>query len=213
MVAMQRQTARYFLPMTPIMALLIVRIVQRIEPTGVRRGAGVLIALLALHHIVALSITMPSVDDRVAAPYVRSIPLWDHRTYFKTLVGFYRLRTPVDDFRIGEIVRFLSTLPLRRDAAIAVVGPPHAFFHRNGLQLESIRQQREWRWVSEVSITDTAAEVMIPDVDVVILRGDEIHLAPQRVSLGEVKSFGLGDGSIGRVLVRINQSNREARRP
>jgi hypothetical protein len=73
---------------------------------------------------------MPSVDDRVAAPYVRSIPLWDHRTYFKTLVDFYRLRTPIDDFRLGEIVHFLSTLTVPAEAAIAVVGLPHAFFHR-----------------------------------------------------------------------------------
>ena len=213
LIAMQRQTARYFLPMTPILALLIVRIVQNIEPTVVRRGAGVLIALLGLHHIVALSITMPSVDDRVAAPYVRGIPLWDHRTYFKSLVDFYQLRTPVDDFRIEEIVRFLSTLPVQRDAAIAVVGPPHAFFHRNGLQLESIRQQREWRWISELPITDTTEEVIIPDVDVVILRGDEVDFGPRRVSLREVKSFALGDGSIARVLVRTNRSNPEARRP
>lgn len=139
-----------------------------------------------------------------AAPYVRGMPLWDHCTYFKSLVDFYRLRAPTDDFRIQEIVRFLSTLPVRRDAAIAVVGPPHAFFHRNGLQFESIRQQREWQWISEVSVTDAAQEVIIPDVDVVILRGDEIHFGPQQVSLREVRSFELGDGSIGRVFVSID---------
>ena len=132
------------------------------------------------------------------------MPLWDHCTYFKSLVDFYRLRAPTDDFRIQEIVRFLSTLPVRRDAAIAVVGPPHAFFHRNGLQFESIRQQREWQWISEVSVTDAAQEVIIPDVDVVILRGDEIHFGPQQVSLREVRSFELGDGSIGRVFVSID---------
>src|SRR6266542_817325 len=78
------------------------------RPKNLRPMAGALcavfaidfVSLLALYHVVALSLTFPLGPQRTAAPYVRGIPLWDHRTYFRTLVDFYKLRTPADDFRI-----------------------------------------------------------------------------------------------------------------
>ena len=202
LVAMQRQTARYFLPIIPIVALVIVRSVQAMRPAGVRRAAAALVALFGLHHVIALSITTPSVHERVAAPYIDGIPLWDHRTYFETLVDFYHLRTRTDDFMIADIVRFLGTLPVPRDAVIAVAGPPHAFFHRNGLQLESVRQQREWRWLPDVYINEAAESVTIPDSDVLVLRGHAIGPGHQLSPFREVETFMLGDGSVARVFIR-----------
>ena len=201
LVAMQRETARYFLPIMPIVALVIVRSVQGIRPAGVRGGAVALIALFGLHHVIALSITTPPVHDRFAAPYIGSIPLWDHRTYFNTLVDFYHLRTSADDFMIADIVQFLGTVPVPRDAVIAVVEPTHAFFHQNGLQLESIRQEREWRWV-DVYMTQNSESVTIPDSDVLVLRGNVIGLEHQLNSFRESRTFMLGDGSVATVFIR-----------
>jgi len=226
LLGMQRQTARYFLPLMPLVALGIVRIVQSVPHTAVRLTLATGIVFFAVHHVVALSIRMPAVHDYLAAPYVRGIPLWDHRTYFRMLIDFYKLRTPADDFRIAEIIRSLGALHIPRRAVIAVVGPPHAFFHRNGLQLESIQQQREWRWLPDVYVNDSESSlVTVPAADVVIVRGgpptpvgidgliDRISGLRQQTRFGEVADFTLGDGSAAKIFVRVTVSSREEPRP
>jgi hypothetical protein len=102
---------------------------------------------------------------------------------------------------IADIVRFLGTAPIPRNAVIAVVEPTHAFFHQNGFQLESIRQQRDWRWL-DVYLTETSESVTIPDSDVLVVRGNAIGLEHQLTSFREVRTFMLGDGSVARVFMR-----------
>ena len=227
LAGMQRQTARYFLPLMPLVALAIAGIVRRVEWPAVRRGLAALVALLALHHVVALSLTFPLGPRRTAAPYVRGIPLWDHRTYFRTLVDFYKLRTPADDFRIPEIVHFLGTVPIGPRAIVAVVGTPHGFFHRNGLQLESIRQQRQWRWLTDAYVRRGTGplQVALPEADVILVRSEGpsgvsreelMRAAPaltDRAAFQSVRSFTVGDGSVVTVFVRVSGSSRAERRP
>jgi 4-amino-4-deoxy-L-arabinose transferase-like glycosyltransferase len=227
LAGMQRQTARYFLPLMPLVALAIVGIVRRVEWPAARRGLAALVTALALHHVVALSLTFPLGPQPAAAPYVRGIPLWDHRTYFRTLVDFYKLRTSADDFRIAEIVNFLGTLPIGTRAIIDVVGTPHGFFHRNGLQLESIRQQRQWRWLPDTYVrTGTGPlQVVLPEADVVVVRSegpsglnrDDLMRAASaladRAVFQSVRSFTLGDGSVAAVFVRVSGPSRAERLP
>ncbi len=227
LAGMQRQTARYFLPLMPLAALAIVEIVRRVERPAARRGLAGLVAVLALHHVTALSLTFPLGPQSSAAPYVRGIPLWDHRTYFRTLVDFYQLRTPADDFRIPELVDFLGTLPIGTGAIIGVVGTPHGFFHRNGLQLESIRQQRQWRWLPDTYVRTRPGPlpVVLPDADVVVVRCegpsglslDELNRATPALAADglfqPVRRFPLGDGSIATVFVRVSGSSRAERLP
>ena len=206
--AAQRQTARYFLPLVPLVALAICRSIAGVPWPLARRAAAVAVAALALHHVVAMSVPYTAETWTARAPYVRGLPLWDHRPYFGHLVAYYRLRTPADDFRVPDTVAFLSRLGLRPAAVIGTIGPLHAFFQPNGLQLEAERRRLAWTFVWSAVLepfADPVAAIPIPPPDAILYRwggptgmAASIRWPPAFVDAGRLE---LGDGSVVTILV------------
>lgn len=146
LIVAQRQTARYFQPLMPLIALAVVRTIAGVPQLGLRRLLGVIVAALAVHHVVAISLTFPLQRQSSAAPYVRGFPLWDHRTHFRGLVDAFNLRTPHDDLKIEETVDALAGLKLNPDAVIGTIGTAHAFYQPNSLRLAAVRRNLAWNF-------------------------------------------------------------------
>ena len=146
LIVAQRQTARYFQPLMPLIALAVVRTIAGVPQVRLRRLLGVIVAALAVHHVVALSLTFPLQRQSNAAPYFRGFPLWDHRTHFRGMVDAFNLRTPHDDFKIAETIDALAALSLRSDAVIGTFGVAHAFYQANSLRLAAVRRGMAWNF-------------------------------------------------------------------
>jgi hypothetical protein len=146
-VAAQRETARYFQPLMPLIALAVYRAVTRVDSVVIRRVLASLVMALAAHHVVSLSLGANRPWSPSTAPYFHGFPLWDHQTYFSHLVHDYRLGTPADDFQIPETIDLLAGLHLSSRAVIATISTPHAFFQPNGLQFEAVRRGFDWTFV------------------------------------------------------------------
>jgi 4-amino-4-deoxy-L-arabinose transferase-like glycosyltransferase len=171
LVAAQHETARYFQPLMPLIALAVVQAVDAIQQTAVRRAFAAAVVILALHHVLALSLIWRFGPQDVA-PFALGFPLWDHRTNFNSLVNYYALRTPRDDFKIPETIAALDTLHLPVGAVIGTIGTPHAFYHPNGLQLAAEQNQRPWRFAWSLDPRDprSAAGAEAAGADAVLLR-------------------------------------------
>ena len=207
--AAQRQTARYFLPLVPLIALAICRANTAVASPLARRAAFVAVAALAVHHIVAMNLPYTAETWATRAPYVRGVPLWDHRPYFGHLVAFYRLRTPADDFRVPDTIAFLSRLGLRPEAEIGAIGPLHAFFQPNGLQLEAVRRRLAWTFVWSTALEppspDPVAAIPVPAPDAILYRWGGPTGIPAATRWPtvyvEAGRLELGDGSVVSILV------------
>ena len=210
-IAAQREAARYFQPLMPLVALATYKAVAGIGHTAVRRAIAALVIALSAHHVTSLSLVLDgsASPSFAAAPYFRSLPLWDHRTYFSQLVEYYRLGTPQDDFCISETVDLLATLNLPPHAVIGTISTPHAFFQPNGLQLEAVRRRLGWSFVwsraLDPSHPDRLSESLprLP-VDAILSRsgGPTGVTARELQRFQPVRSITLGDGSVVAVLVR-----------
>ncbi|PYR34987.1 MAG: hypothetical protein DMF90_15200 [Acidobacteria bacterium] len=186
LAAAQHEGARYFLPLMPVVALAIVRAIEGVPRKWWRYAFTCAIAILALHHVIALSVPLKSRE----VPFVAGFPLWDHTTYFQALTRFYGLRTPRDDFRIPQVIDALEQMDLSPQAAIGLVQPTHAFFQQNALELEATRRRLKWVfvWSPPLSPEDPAGSaeraLPVPPVEVILLRFG----GPTRIDLATVVS-------------------------
>jgi 4-amino-4-deoxy-L-arabinose transferase-like glycosyltransferase len=175
LAAAQHEAARYFQPLMPLVALAVVRAVDGVQRISLRRVLGGAVTVLALHHVIALSLFFGLGALSSGTRYVRALPLWDHTTYFRRLVDSYGLRTPQDDFRIPETIDLLSRIGLPSRAVIGTMGAEHGFYQPNGLELEAARRQLDWQFIwsppLEPADPSSAARALpAADVDAILLR-------------------------------------------
>jgi 4-amino-4-deoxy-L-arabinose transferase-like glycosyltransferase len=175
LAAAQHERARYFQPLMPLVALAIVRAVSGVRRPWVRQPIAAAIALLALHHVAALSAIGFPVRPALRDPYISDVPLWNHQTYLNSVLDYYGEPNARADFRVRDTIDALSRLSLPRDAAVATIETPHPFFQPNALRLESVRREYEWRfvWSDPVDPENPAAAAQVVanvNPDVVLLR-------------------------------------------
>jgi 4-amino-4-deoxy-L-arabinose transferase-like glycosyltransferase len=141
----QQEGARYFQPLMPILAVGLVRSIERARPRALRYLCSLATCLLACHHVVALYGFVREPPEAAAAS-LGDAPVWDHTTYFAQFSPPGVSHADID-FKLPEIIERLSLLGLPAGARIATLSTPHAFFQPNGLQWEATRQRRDWRFV------------------------------------------------------------------
>ncbi len=142
--AAQRVGAILFLPLLPIVALALVRAVASVPAGRWRSILAVGLALLAAHHVVAMTLATYPNSAGSRGPYPQTFPLWNHRNPFVDLAASVGAK-PGIDLRIPEIVDRLDALGLPADARIAVLSD-HPFLHVHNVRHEAWDRGRTWRF-------------------------------------------------------------------
>jgi len=170
--AIQHEGARYFLPLLPLVALLLVRTTMAIRRVRLRRVTGILVAIGAVHHVVALSIASYSGRSASAAA---EAGFWDHTPYFVAVMSYYH-STPDRNLELNELIKTLASSGLPAQATVATLQSPDAFFSPNGLQFQAVRMGVSccrFVWVPPLGGSDysaTARALAAMPVDVVLVR-------------------------------------------
>jgi hypothetical protein len=136
----QGEQARYFQPLMPLVALVVVRSIETISRRWVRAATAAAVSVLAIANVVAVTGVMPVLRNTDAIA-VAGIPLSYHQPYFSALADYYHVAPVSLDFRIGDVLDLLERQHCAPDALIATVETPHAFFQPNGLAFEAVRRR------------------------------------------------------------------------
>ncbi|HKD99585.1 MAG TPA: glycosyltransferase family 39 protein, partial [Planctomycetota bacterium] len=174
MVAAQRCRAVLFLAVMPIVALAIVRAIASVRDRGVRTALGVIVAALALHHVVALTFTfsVPADPARDFGPLPRATRLWNHTTVFAEMTHAAKA-PPRTDFHVKETIDRLERFGLPTNAEICVASE-HPFFQVNALRLEAERRRHRWTFWYFPPVTTTDPFGWPDDAREVALRADAL---------------------------------------
>ena len=170
----QHEKARFFQPLMPIVALGIVRMVQRIDVRPLRAAVALTVAGLGIDHLVALTFIS---ETRSSTVFLKSVPLWDHQPYFTMVLNFLHGSVDEGDAGIPATMALLRSQELRPGSVVAILTPPQPFFSANGLQFQAVREGVDLTFVTSDFIDPTnpasAAEVF-PDqpVDALLFWSD-----------------------------------------
>ncbi len=202
LVAAQHEAARYFQPLTALVALAIVRSIQTISMRAIRISVAIATVAFAVHHLFALTLPAHPLSS-VRTPYIRSLPFWDHEPYFVSLTNYYGIHPVSQDFRIRDAVDLLETRRLRPGAVVATLQAPHPFFQPNGLQLESIRRGVDLRFVwvpfvEEDNYATVSRALAALSIDAVLLRTGGTSVSMESMMRGFPALFDTAHGTFKR---------------
>lgn len=149
LLASQMVGAVLFLPVMPMVALMIVRAVTSVPRPRIRALLGLGVAVCAIHHVVAKTFTFPVPQGRHygRGPWAsgfdihdqpRGFPLWNHRNMFLDMAESVG-KDPRTDFRVHEVAERIASIRLAPGSMVYVLAD-HPFFQINSLRLELYRR-------------------------------------------------------------------------
>jgi 4-amino-4-deoxy-L-arabinose transferase-like glycosyltransferase len=145
LLAAQREGARYFQPLTPILALTIVRAVVTVRNRMARWTFGIATGALAAHHVIAMVFTIPvpltgSDGLGIAGDFV----LYRHRNYFLDAAASMNLEDPGMDFRLNAVIDALHADGISKNANVLMLYDENPFFQCNAMMYEMAKRRIEW---------------------------------------------------------------------
>lgn len=221
----QRVGARYFLPLMPILAVLIIQILRAIPWGSLRAIAIVITGAASLAHPLMLTFffEVPATRmDGYGQEWAGGSTLWNHRPLFLDLAQSVELE-PRADLKVGEVVSRIESANPAPNAKIFVMSG-HPFMQVHSIRFEAIRRRHSWTWGAAEILqlwNDTDFEDRVADegrnYDLIVLRTGGINyqsthdygpiaerlVRSARVGFDQVgEPVYLGDGSIVRVYKR-----------
>ncbi|MBI3820964.1 MAG: glycosyltransferase family 39 protein [Planctomycetes bacterium] len=140
----QRVGARYFLPLMPIVAILMVRTIQ-LTPWAAWRAILILLtAANAAFHLLSLTIFLqvPMPESNGPTPLLFGVQLWNHRPLFLGMASAVDME-PGMDLRAPEIVARIEEAHSADSDRIFVMSD-HPFIQVHSIKFESLLQKKHW---------------------------------------------------------------------
>lgn len=143
LIAAQAVGSRYFLPVIPAVAILIIWAISTIETPRLRIGFYLFSMMMGIYHIVALTFLISVPQPRYENDSFAIRNLWFHRSIFLDHCARIDLKDPRADFHIGEVITKLQNAGVGGGASVYIMSD-HPFFGPNSLQYRLRRSGIHW---------------------------------------------------------------------